>query len=1287
MSGTDLQAQIAGLRDQLPSLTAADRLIFQRRLAGLARRASPRALERVARDLEAAVARYQKRLAQTPVIHWPDLPVAQCLDALRDAITHHQVVIVAGETGSGKTTQLPKLCVSMGRGREGLIGHTQPRRLAARTVASRVAEELGSRTGELVGCKVRFHDQVSDLSLVKVMTDGILLAEIQQDPRLDQYDTLIIDEAHERSLNIDFLLGFLHRLLPRRPDLRLIITSATIDHERFATHFGAAPVVEVPGRSHPVDVHYRPQGEDGEQHLGKAVMDILREIETAERLTPPVARDVLVFLSGERDIRDLNQYLRRSELRDTEILPLYSRLSHSEQMRIFAPHRGRRVVLATNVAETSLTVPGIRYVIDAGTARISRYSIHSKVQRLPVEPISRASADQRAGRAGRLCPGVCFRLYSEEDFLSRASFTDPEIRRTNLAAVILQMADRRLGEVDDFPFMDPPESRQVRDGYRLLEELGAMQGRRLTSLGKQLARLPLDPRLGRMLLAAGKYHALREVLIIVSALAVQDPRERPPEHQQQADQAHQTFVDNRSDFLFFVNLWQWAEDARETLSRNLWEKQLRRHFISPLRMREWRDVHHQLLLCCREMGLHFDQTQAPPDAIHRALLSGLLSQVACRNDENEWVSTRNRKPVIWPGSVLAKTRARWIMAAELVETSRLFARCVASIDPDWIEKDAAHLVRRQYSEPHWSTRRGAAMAMEKVSLFGLPLVSGRRVPYAPIDAVVSRELLIREGLVAGQLRQEPAFVRVNRETIERLEAIEHKLRRRDLLADEESRFHFYDSVIPESILSLQQLQDWYKRKATAAERDALLMTEAMLLPQSPDLESHDYPDHLDCKALRLSLEYSFDPAGTADGITLIAPVQVLNQITAESLTWLVPGLLRQKLDALLRALPRHKRRQFVPVPDYVQALMESLDDTGEPLLCAMTRELQRMTGVRIEPDEWPETAIPEHLRMNIRVIDGDQVLAESRDLAELQQRFAHRAARIIEARHTDAGKKGRSWIFGELPQAREICHASVSVRAWVALRDQRDQVQEVLCDSKTEADWLHCRGIARLLLLRLADQTRQLQQEVVRLPGFQKAAATRLAGDKSLPADALLACALQLFPVSAAIRDEGAFQQCLDQGRATFLTRARELLQVWSRHLATASDLKRQLARNFPLAWAHAHRDINTQLDDLVYPGFLCATPAQWLAQYGRYLAAITHRLEKLGGQLANDKEKTRELEALREQYQARTAKSPAWEISPALQQWRWMLEEYRVSLFSQHLGTRLPVSAKRLRKQWESAH
>ncbi len=1286
MSEGDLHAQIAKLRDRLSALTAADRQVFRRRLAGLANRPSDRALQSITRDLDAALARHQARLALAPTIAWPDLPVTHCLDRLRDAISSHQVVIVAGETGSGKTTQLPKLCVSMGRGRDGLIGHTQPRRLAARTVASRVAEELGSQTGALVGCKVRFHDQVSDLSLVKVMTDGILLAEIQYDPRLDQYDTLIIDEAHERSLNIDFLLGFLHRLLPRRPDLRLIITSATIDHERFARHFNNAPVVEIPGRSYPVDIQYRPQGDTGEQDTAKAVTDILHEIEASERQTLPAARDVLVFLCGEREIRDLNGHLRRSELRNTEVLPLYSRLSHTEQMRIFAPHRGRRVVLATNVAETSLTVPGIRYVIDAGTARISRYSVHSKVQRLPIEPISQASANQRAGRAGRLCPGVCFRLYSEDDYLSRASFTDPEIHRTNLASVILRMADLRLGEVDDFPFMEPPQSRQIRDGYRLLEELGAMQGRRLTSLGKQLARLPIDPRLGRMVLAAGKHHALREVLIIVSALAVQDPRERPPEHRQQADQAHQAFADTRSDFLFFVNLWQWAEDTREALSRNLWEKQLRQHFISPLRMREWRDVHHQLLLCCRELGLHFSDTAAQPDTIHRALLSGLLSHVACRNDKNEWVSTRNRKPIIWPGSVMAKTKARWIMAAELVETTRLFARCVASIDPDWIEKDAAHLVQRQYSEPHWSVRQGAAMAMEKVSLFGLPLVTGRRVHYAPIDASLSRELLIREGLVAGALRQEPPFVRANRETIERLEAIEHKLRRKDILADEETRFQFYDSVIPQDMVSLRQLQDWYKNKATDAQRRTLLMTDTLLLPQAPDVEKNNFPDHLNHNDLRLPLEYSFDPAGDADGITLITPVQVLNQITADRLTWLVPGLLRQKLEALLRALPRHKRRQFVPIPDYVQALMESLDHTEEPLLTSMTRELQRMAGIRIEPDEWPETAIPDHLRMNIRVMDNDSILAESRDLAALQERFAHRAARMIESQDTEERKKGRNWVFGELPQAREISHGSVSVRAWVALRDQGNEVQEVLCDTKAEADWLHCRGVARLLLLRLADQTRQLQHEVLGLPGFQKAAASKLAGGKSLPADALLACALHLFPASNNIRDDSGFRQCLDDGRATFLTNAQALLQTWNRHLATAADLKRRLSKDFPLAWAHAHRDISQQIDDLIYPGFLSDTSGEWLAQYGRYLTAIAHRLDKLGGQLASDKEKTRELEALRNQYQTRVGKNPIWEISPDLQQWRWMLEEYRVSLFSQHLGTRLPVSAKRLRKQWESA-
>ncbi|MCG8438577.1 MAG: ATP-dependent RNA helicase HrpA, partial [Pseudomonadales bacterium] len=968
------------LYTQLKTVRQADRFRLKKRIDGLARlpveKRSAKAVDNVALAMAASVANREQRLAAVPVLEWPDLPVVASREEIKAAIRDHQVVVIAGETGSGKTTQLPKICLELGRGVEGTIGHTQPRRLAARAVASRVAEELKSPLGSTVGFKVRFAEQVSDTSLIKVLTDGMLLNEIQQDRFLNQYDTLIIDEAHERSLNIDFLLGYLKQLLPRRPDLKVIITSATIDHARFAEHFAGAPVLEVSGRTYPVEMRYRPPG-DG-QELSRQVEEVLQEIQREERQQGlPLARDVLVFLAGERDIRDVHHHLKHCEFRDTEILPLYARLSQAEQHRIFSAHRGRRVVLSTNVAETSLTVPGIRYVIDAGTARISRYSVHSKVQRLPVEPVSQASANQRAGRSGRIMPGICFRLYSEEDFVGRPEFTDPEIQRTNLAAVILQMADLRLGKVEDFPFIEPPDGRLIRDGYRMLDELGALTPQQsLTPLGRQLARFPLDPTLGRMLVAAADRKVLREALIVVSALGAQDPRERPHDKQQQADQAHQPFTDKQSDFLFYVKLWHWAEQQREALSRNQYEKLLKKHFLSPTRMREWRDTHRQLLLLCKEQGWELnkatDNDSGVDDGIygplHQALLSGLVSNVMQRTEEGEWLSTRNRKPLVWPGSSLSKTKTRWLMAAEQVETSRLFGRTVARVEPEWVEAAAAHLIKRQYFEPHWSKKRGCAMAKEQVNLFGLILASGRRVNYGPIQPQESRELLIREGLVMGQLTREPPFVRANRECYQALEAMEHKLRRRDILVDEDARVAFYDERLPDTVNTVAGLMSWYNKKASDQQKQALLMDEDFLLSRSPDLADGQFPDVLALGEISLPLEYSFDPTGDRDGVSLVVPLAVLNQVPEARLDWLVPGLLKEKLEALIRALPKSRRRHFVPVPDYVAALMDTLTP-DEPLLPAMTRELQRMSGVRIELEEWQVDGLSDHLRMMVRVVD------------------------------------------------------------------------------------------------------------------------------------------------------------------------------------------------------------------------------------------------------------------------------------------------------------------------------
>ncbi|WP_262730186.1 ATP-dependent RNA helicase HrpA [Alloalcanivorax marinus] len=1287
MTETSLQ----DLYQRLRQARAGDRPRLKKRLDGLARRFSEGGRDKVAAAIETSVAARARRqaLGAAP-LEWPDLPVVRHREELAAAIRDHQVVVVAGETGSGKTTQLPKICLELGRGVDGYIGHTQPRRLAARSVAARLAEELHTRVGEKVGYKVRFSDQVGEDSLIKLMTDGMLLSEIQNDRFLNQYDTLIIDEAHERSLNIDFLLGYLKQLLPRRPDLKVIITSATIDHERFAAHFGDAPVFEVSGRTFPVDIRYRPP--EADRDLGLQVEDVLREIQREERRSgPPSARDVLVFLSGERDIRDVHHHLKRCDFRDTELLPLYARLSGAEQQRVFSSHRGRRVVLSTNVAETSLTVPGIRYVIDAGTARISRYSVHSKVQRLPVEPVSQASANQRAGRSGRLMPGVCFRLYEEDDFLQRPVFTDPEIQRTNLAAVILQMADLRLGAVEDFPFMEPPDGRFIRDGYRLLEELGALdKGRRPTALGRQLARFPLDPTLARMVVGGADKKALREVLVIVAALAVQDPRERPRDKQQQADQAHQPFEDKDSDFLWFLNLWHWAEEQREALSRAQFEKTLKKTFLAPSRMREWRDTHRQLLLLAREQGWTLNAEPAEYEAVHRALLTGLLGNVMQRGEEGEWLSTRNRKPLIWPGSSLSKSAnrkngARWLMAAEQVETSRLFARCVARIEPHWVEQEAAHLIKRQYFEPHWSKKRGCVMAKEQVNLFGLILASGRRVNYGPLDPPLARELMIREGLVAGQLSREPVFVRANRERLEQLEAMEHKLRRRDILVDEETRVAFYDERLPEGLYTLTHLETWYRKTASEAQRRALLMDDDFLLSRSPDLREDAFPDRLDLDGLSLPLEYSFDPTGDTDGVTLVVPVAALGQVPDERLDWLVPGLLREKLEALIRGLPKARRRHFVPVPDFVNALMEALSP-DQPLLPAMTRELQRITGVRVEQEEWPVDRIPDHLRMNVRVVDGEgATLRESRDPAALRRALAEQVAAAPVVRD-EPDPEGRDWCFGSVPASEEREQGGLRLRHYPALEDLGDRVALRRRADADDAAWHHGYGCARLALLALGDQVRALKRFAGQRPGFQKLKADKSELGRQGLERVLLRFAADHFRFHAEpVRDGDAWRARFDAGRGDFVSAAEKALTGYGELFAAYRDTMARLEKNFPLAWAHAHRDLKSQLGGLFSDAFPLAVEAEWLSEYPRYLAAVAQRLEKMGGQIGRDRALVAELEDYQERFRRRAGDTPPWRQPAPLRLFRWMIEEYRVSLFAQPLGTKVPVSAKRLNKQWEA--
>ncbi|MDQ3475690.1 MAG: ATP-dependent RNA helicase HrpA, partial [Actinomycetota bacterium] len=1014
-------------------------------------------------EIDKAEVRIARRRTSVPAVNYPpELPVSEARTDLADAIAAHQVVVVAGETGSGKTTQLPKICLELGRGIRGLIGHTQPRRLAARTIAARISEELGTPLGTTVGWKVRFTDDVSDDTLVKLMTDGVLLAEITRDRLLTQYDTIILDEAHERSLNIDFLLGYLAEILPRRPDLKVIITSATIDPQRFAEHFATilgtpVPVVEVSGRTYPVEVRYRPvidpddPDSDPDRDQLQAILDAVDEL-----ATEPGSGDVLVFLSGEREIRDTAEALRGRTvaLPGTEIVPLYARLSAAEQHRVFAAHTGHRIVLATNVAETSLTVPGIRYVVDPGTARISRYSHRRKVQRLPIEPISKASANQRKGRCGRTSDGVCIRLFSEADFESRPEFTDPEILRTNLASVILAMTALGIGDVAAFPFLDPPDRRTVADGITLLEELGAFERarpptsdpthrtprNRLTPTGRRLAALPVDPRLGRMILEADRNGCLHEVLVIVSALSIQDPRERPADKRPQADQAHARFADPTSDFLALLNLWNYLGDQQKALSGNQFRKLCQREFLHFLRLREWQDLLSQLRRITRDLGMTMSRAPDDSAAIHRSLLSGLLTHIGVREGDRDFLGVRNARFALWPGSALAKKPPRWVMVAELVETARLFGRTVARTDPETIEKLAGHLVVRTYSEPHWDAKRGAVMAVERVTLYGVPLIAGRQANYGSIDPALTRELFIRHALVEGEWSTRHAFFAHNRQLLEDVEALEDRVRRRDIRIDDEALFDLYDARIGPEVVSARHFDSWWKQ-TRRRQPDLLTFDTSMLINAAAAGAVSDdaFPDVWTSGDLRLPLSYRFEPGAPDDGVTVDVPVAVVNQLSGDALGWTVPGMREELVTALLRTLPKPLRRNLVPIPDTVRAILPALDPDA-PLLPALEREIRRFTAMEIPPDAWQPDAIPDHLRVTFRIVDENQrPLAQGQDLAALRDQVAPQMQETLSSGVEDLLRSGqRDWTFGELPRTREIDRGGYRLTVYPTLVDEGD---------------------------------------------------------------------------------------------------------------------------------------------------------------------------------------------------------------------------------------------------------
>ncbi|MBN3455455.1 ATP-dependent RNA helicase HrpA [Mycobacterium sp. DSM 3803] len=1286
------EPSVAELRSRLDALTIRDADRLRRRLPNLRGGDTTKIAEQVA----AAEALVLTRQAAVPAITYPDLPVSEHRDELAKAINENQVVVVAGATGSGKTTQLPKICLDLGRGIRGTIGHTQPRRLAARTVAQRIADELGTPLGDTVGYTVRFTDQASDRTLIKLMTDGILLAEIQRDRRLLRYDTLILDEAHERSLNIDFLLGYLRELLPRRPDLKVIVTSATIEPERFSRHFFDAPIVEVSGRTYPVEIRYRPlevpvaadDADDPDDPDHEVVRTEMRDpteaiIDAVAELEAEPPGDVLVFLSGEREIRDTSEALRAVVGQNTEVLPLYARLPTADQQKVFQPsHATRRIVLATNVAETSLTVPGIRYVIDPGTARISRYSRRTKVQRLPIEPISQASAAQRAGRSGRTAPGVCIRLYSEEDFESRPRYTDPEILRTNLAAVILQMAALQLGDIAEFPFLDPPDARSVRDGVQLLQELGAFDAAgALTDVGRRLARLPLDPRIGRMILAADAEGCVREVLIIAAALSIPDPRERPVDREEAARQKHARFADEHSDFVSYLNLWSYLREQRKERSGNAFRRMCREEFLHYLRIREWQDLVGQLRSIARDIGIHESDEPADPARIHAALTAGLLSHVGLREgDGRDYAGARNSKFVLAPGSVLTKKPPRWIVVADLVETSRLFGRIAARIEPEAIERVAGHLVQRTYSEPHWDARRGAVMAFERVTLYGLPLVPRRRVGYAQIDPPVARELFIRHALVEGDWQTRHHFFRDNARLRAELEEMEERARRRDLLVGDDDIYALYDARIPADIVSARHFDAWWKKQRHKTP-DLLTFTRDDLLRSD---DSAEHPDTWQADDLNLPLTYRFEPGAADDGVTVHVPVGVLARLGGDGFAWQVPALREELVTALIKSLPKDLRRNFVPAPDTARAILGDLDPTAGSLLDEVQRELRRRSGILVPIDAFDLDKIPNHLRMTFAVeaADGREV-ARGKDIDALREQLSVPVAQAVAAAVAgELERTGlRSWPddLDELPRTVENVSGGHTVRGYPAFVDTGKAVDIKVFANPAEQAAAMRPGLRRLLRLTVPSPVKAIERGL----GTRTRLALNANPDGTLAAlldDCADAAADLMVPKPVWTR--AAFADLVQRAGKELGPTTQAAVSRVEKVLAASHEVRVALPDKPSPAQADAVADIRSQLDRLLPKGFVTATGVGRLNDLTRYLTAIARRLDRLPHALGADRDRMSRIHAVEDAYDELVqALSPVRASADDVRDIAWQIEELRVSLWAQQLGTRRPVSEQRIYK------
>ncbi|PSX09905.1 ATP-dependent RNA helicase HrpA [Photobacterium angustum] len=1281
------------LKSAIKDCMMRDRFRLHKRVQGASRikneKSKHAVFDEIALEIAKSMQTVERRRTQRPKIIYPaQLPVSQKKDDIAEAILNNQVVIVAGETGSGKTTQLPKICLEIGRGTHGMIGHTQPRRLAARSVASRIAEEMECEMGSHVGYKVRFNDQVSEHSHVKLMTDGILLAEIQHDRFLSQYDTIIIDEAHERSLNIDFIMGYLRELLPKRPDLKVIITSATIDPERFSKHFNNAPIIEVSGRTYPVEVRYRPVVEDGDD-TDRDQLDAI--FDAVDELCDEGEGDILIFLNGEREIRDTADALEKRKLRHTEILPLYARLSAGEQNRVFQSHSGRRIVLSTNVAETSLTVPGIKYVIDPGTARISRYSYRTKVQRLPIEAISQASANQRMGRCGRVQEGICIRLYSEEDFLSRPEFTDPEILRTNLASVILQMTAIGLGDIQAFPFVEAPDNRNIQDGIRLLEELGAINSKatdprkRLSPMGRQLARLPIDPRLARMVLEAPKLGALREVMIIASALSIQDPRERPSDKQQQSDEKHRRFNDKDSDFVAFVNLWNYVQEQQKELSSNQFRRLCKKEYLNYLRIREWQDIYFQVNQVIKELELKMNGNEASYDSIHISLLSGLLSHIGMKDQEkNEYQGARNARFNIFPGSGIFKKQPKWVMVAELVETSRLWGRIGAKIQPEWVEPLAGHLIKRSYSEPHWEKKSAAVHAFEKVTLYGIPVVAKRKVNYGNIDPTLSREIFIRSALVEGDWDTRHKFYQQNRKLLREVEELEHKSRRRDILIDDDELFNFYDQRIGLKATSGRHFDTWWK-KASKEDPELLNFEREMLFRgDASHVTDLDYPNFWHQGNLKLKLSYQFEPGEDNDGVTVHVPLAILNQIQPDGFDWQIPGLRHELVVALIKSLPKPLRRNFVPAPNYADAFLARVKPMEAPLLDSLEKELKRMSGVTIVREDWNLEQIPDHLKITYRAVDHrNRKLRESKDIYGLKDNLKEKVQETLsQVADDDIEQDGlKTWSFGELPERYQQKRGGFEVKAYPALVDNKDSVGIKLFETEEQQNNAMQAGQRRLILLNVPSPIKYLHSN---LPNKSKLGLYFNPYGRVLDLiDDCIACG-----VDKLIEQKGglawqpeSFEALKEYVRAELGDTVVDIAKQVEAILTTAFNISKRLKGRIDLNMAFAMSDIKAQIESLIFKGF--ATECGWkrLPDILRYMRAIERRMEKLPIDPNKDRVHILKIESVVNEYKELLNKIPKGQPVPdKVKEIRWMIEELRVSYFAQQLGTPYPVSDKRVR-------